>query len=181
MYSRHREWFFLNLKIGGLSFGSSGRFVLYEDAVVENYKWLSRDEFQECLTIAQFMPGPSLVNLSYYIGLRILGQWAALLGILALVLPGAAFIVGLTSVINIDNIYVRRLFSGFSLASASIFVVFLYRQLPNFKSETRSYFKICMRVALALTVAAASQAHVPLALILLVAGIFCCLVEFGIS
>jgi len=67
------DWLRVNLAIGTLSFGSASRIVLYEDAVVRERGWLTADEFSEVLTVAQLLPGPNLVNLSAYLGYRLVG------------------------------------------------------------------------------------------------------------
>ena len=83
------DWLRVNLAIGTLSFGSASRIVLYEDAVVRDRGWLTADEFSEVLTVAQLLPGPNLVNLSAYLGYRLVGVAGALVGIVCLCLPGA--------------------------------------------------------------------------------------------
>ncbi len=77
-----RDWLVINLKIGALSFGSAGRAMLYRDAVVNDKKWLTDDEFQEVMTITQILPGPNLVNLSAYLGYRLSGKLGTVGGLL---------------------------------------------------------------------------------------------------
>ena len=101
------EWLRVNLAIGTLSFGSASRIVLYEDAVVRARGWLSDEEFAEVLTVAQLLPGPNLVNLSAYLGYRLVGPLASVLGIVCLCLPGSLLAVALSSVLALERPWVQ--------------------------------------------------------------------------
>ena len=106
------DWLRVNLTIGTLSFGSASRIVLYEDAVVRDRGWLSAAEFDEVLTVAQLLPGPNLVNLSAYLGYRLVGVAGALLGIVCLCLPGAVLAVALSGLLAVDNPWVQAPLRG---------------------------------------------------------------------
>ncbi|MGE3975439.1 MAG: chromate transporter [Bdellovibrionales bacterium] len=168
-----RDWFYLNLKIGALSFGGGGRVLLYQDAVIEHYKWMEESEFQEILTISQLVPGPNLVNLSLYLGFRLSGYSSALLGLVALALPGVAVILLVNALVDLSNIHVGWLFKGFSIASATIFLIFLLRFVKGLlkssnKNKKTSALKITARFVIAFCVGYASLNHVPLSQILLI-------------
>jgi len=178
-----RAWAWLNLKIGALSFGASSRLALYQDACVDEFRWLSNDEFQESLTIAQLLPGPSLVNLAMYLGLVFLDFWAALLGLFMLVLPGALLIILMLSVVNLNNPHVSLLFQGFSLGSVILFLVFLSRVSRGLfhsgrKALPLGRLKIFFRSAIVLSAALASIAQLPLIPVILIGIVVSMLVEF---
>jgi chromate transporter len=101
------DWLRVNAAIGTLSFGSASRIVLYEDAVVREHGWLDPEEFAEVLTVAQLLPGPNLVNLSAYLGYRLVGPVAAVLGVLCLCLPGALLAVALSGVLAVEKPWVQ--------------------------------------------------------------------------
>ncbi len=117
------EWLTVNLKIGGLSFGGSGRVLLYHDAVVRRRAWLDDDEFQAAFTLAQTLPGPNAVNVSAYLGYRFGGLPAALLGVAAMTLPGALLAVAALVILDPGAPAVAALFQGFALGSAILFLV----------------------------------------------------------
>lgn len=167
-----KDWFLLNLKIGALSFGGGGRILLYQEAVVDKRKWLSEKEFEEILTIAQLVPGPNLVNIALYLGFRLSGTWSSLIGLLGLSVPGVFVILLINAALDLTNPHISWLFKGFSIASATLFLVFLLRYGRGlFVSDSpaaRSKIKIVLRCLVAICVGVASLNHVPLVEILLV-------------
>lgn len=164
-----RDWFRLNLEIGALSVGGSGRILLYQDAVVRDRAWMTHDEFQEALTLAQVLPGPNLVNLSAYLGLALSGRLAAALGVLALGLPGALLVVAAVSFLPLDQPDVRLVFQGFSMGSVALFLVFLARLYRGLWTGARVP-RVILRLAIVAGAAGASWAGLPLLWTLLVAG-----------
>src|SRR6516164_10785802 len=63
--------FFAFAKMSLAGFGG----VLYwaRRAIVEQYRWLSADEFNETYALCHFLPGPNIVNLSMVFGSRLRG------------------------------------------------------------------------------------------------------------
>jgi chromate transporter len=67
--------------------GFGGVLAIVQRELVENKKWLTREEFLDDWAVAQILPGPNVVNLSLMIGDRYFGMrgaLAALAGMLAL-------------------------------------------------------------------------------------------------
>ncbi|MBK6867973.1 MAG: chromate transporter [Burkholderiales bacterium] len=67
--------------------GFGGVVAVVQRELVENKRWLTREQFIEDWAVAQIMPGPNVVNLSMMIGERrfgLSGALAALAGMLAL-------------------------------------------------------------------------------------------------
>jgi chromate transporter len=76
-------WFFTKLALQG--FG--GVLPVAQHALVDQQRWLTRQQFAETLSIAQVLPGPNVVNLALIVGDRFLGwrgAMAALAGMLGL-------------------------------------------------------------------------------------------------
>ena len=151
-------WIWINLKIGALSFGGSGRMILFQEAVVEKQGWLTQEEFLESLSLAQILPGPNLVNLSAYISQRLFqSSWVTAAAVVALTLPGALLGLALITVANLSRF--DRLFQGFSLGSIALFLVFISRMVRPALGTAR---ELPGRFVIATIVAAASLAGVPL-------------------
>lgn len=166
------EWFRLNLSIGALSFGGSGRMLLYFDAVVRDRQWVSEDEFHRVLTLAQTLPGPNLVNISVFLGLELSGWRGAVLGVLGLGLPGALIVMLILAVLPLENTHVRWVFQGFSLGSVSLFVVFIAKLVAHLArlgrgAPSRESLLRVGRFAVVLATIVASLCSVPLAWILI--------------
>lgn len=78
--------------------GFGGVLAVVQRELVENKRWMTREEFIEEWAVAQIMPGPNVVNLSITLGARyfgLRGALAALAGILVfplLVVLGLALV-----------------------------------------------------------------------------------------
>lgn len=140
------EWLRVNLAIGTLSFGSASRIVLYEDAVVRERGWLSDEEFAEVLTVAQLLPGPNLVNLSAYLGYRLVGPLASVLGIVCLCLPGSVLAVALSGVLALERPWIQAPLRGMAVAGIVLLLLFLWRRLPGLASTVESLTAASTRV-----------------------------------
>jgi chromate transporter len=157
------DWLRVNLVIGTLSFGSASRIVLYEDAVVRERGWLTDDEFAEVLTVAQLLPGPNLVNLSAYLGYRLVGPVGSVLGIVCLCLPGAMLAVALSGVLALDRPWVQAPLRGMAVAGIVLLLLFLWRRLPGLASTADPATPAQTRVRVARWVLLASVAAAVLA------------------
>jgi chromate transporter len=157
------DWLRVNLTIGTLSFGSASRIVLYEDAVVRDRGWLSAAEFDEVLTVAQLLPGPNLVNLSAYLGYRLVGVAGALLGIVCLCLPGAVLAVALSGLLAVDNPWVQAPLRGMAVSGIVLLLMFLWRRLPGLGSTADPAVRASTRVRVARGVLLAAVAAAVLA------------------
>jgi chromate transporter len=176
-------WLRVNLTIGTLSFGSGSRIVLYEDAVVRKRGWLSSSEFEEVLTIAQLLPGPNLVNLSAYLGYRLVGVVPAVLGVLCLCVPGAVMAVALSAALATERPWASALLRGMAVAGLVLLLVFVWRRIPGLRATPEPAVvaprrRVWMRAALLAGVATASLGGVPLLRILAVALPLTLLLEF---
>ena len=78
------ELFYAFMKLGLQGFG--GVLPVARHALVENYRWLTMDEFTDIVARCQALPGPNIVNVSICIGSKHFGArgaFAACAGILA--------------------------------------------------------------------------------------------------
>ena len=78
-----RDLFLGFLMIGVQGFG--GVLPFARRILVEQHRWLSEREFNEVLSLSQFLPGPNIVNVSVIVGNRYrgpLGSVAATLGLM---------------------------------------------------------------------------------------------------
>src|SRR3954471_14593292 len=65
------ELFLAFAKISLSGFG--GVLVFARRAIVEKYRWMTADEFNETYALCHFLPGPNICNLSVVFGARIRG------------------------------------------------------------------------------------------------------------
>lgn len=84
-------WFFT--KAGAFVFGSGLAIVPFLHAgVVEEYKWLSENEFVDAVAVAMITPGPVVITVAF-IGYLVAGFWGACVAALATFLPCYLFTV----------------------------------------------------------------------------------------
>src|SRR5262245_828228 len=81
----------------GLTSIGGGRYAFFYDALVARRPWLRNEEFVQDLTLSQLLPGPTFSNISVALGLRLGGWRGAAIGAMALVLPGALILLGLSA------------------------------------------------------------------------------------
>ena len=165
------KWVALNLKIGALSFGSSGRALLYQKAIVDENRWLSDDEFREVFTLTQVLPGPNLVNLSVYLGFRLSGLMGTALGLLALALPGAVMLVAAYHLLGFARTPLEPFFKGVSIGSVLLFFVLVAKNAQGFGQSAHfskgvPRFKRLSRFAVAIVVGGFAMSGVSLSLLL---------------
>ena len=85
----------------GLSSLGGGRSAYFHDALVRRRAWIRHDEFVQDFTLSQVLPGPNFSNLAVALGYRLAGVAGGVWGLVAVVLPGAAILLGL------GTLYVR--------------------------------------------------------------------------
>ncbi|MCB4769924.1 chromate transporter [Ancylobacter sp. Lp-2] len=86
-----RELFVGFLSVAVVAFG--GVLPIARRAVVERYKWVDSDEFTELVGLAQFLPGPNIINLSIVLGSRFRGVPGAIAAFCGLTLAPAVFVI----------------------------------------------------------------------------------------
>jgi chromate transporter len=82
--------------------------------IVDEKKWLTAEEFNETFSLAQFLPGPNVVNMSVVFGSRMRGAAGAAVALLGLIGPPAVIATGLAALYGIygDVEVLRRVLTG---------------------------------------------------------------------
>lgn len=113
------EMFLAFFKIGAFTFGGGYAMIpLIEEEVVNNKKWIEKDEFLDILVVSQSLPGALAVNCSIFLGYKIAGLIGAIMALLAVILP-SFFIILLIAAFFMqfrDNYYVNAAFKGINAA-----------------------------------------------------------------
>lgn len=79
--------------------GGPSTIPLIEYEAVQNYKWMTEEEFGEILALANTLPGPIATKMAAYIGYKVKGGMGATTAILAHVLPTIVAMLGLLSLL----------------------------------------------------------------------------------
>jgi len=177
-------WLLFNLRLGGLTFGFGSITPMYERALVQDTQALTREEFQETLTLAQVLPGPSLVSMTMYLGQRLFGTPFALLGVVCLCLPGALWAALVVRWVPFERPLVQHLMQGFAVGAAVLLADFIRRLWPGIvgthvRGELATRAKLARRAAVALGVTALIVAHLPMFAVVLVGIAASVIAEFS--
>lgn len=74
------------LKVGLFTIGSGySMLVLAQRYVVENYHWLTLQEFTDVVSMSEVTPGPIMINLATFVGSRVAGLKGAVFATIGLV------------------------------------------------------------------------------------------------
>jgi chromate transporter len=90
------ELFLAFAKISLSGFG--GVLVFARRAIVEKYRWMTADEFNETYALCHFLPGPNICNLSVVFGARIRGIPGSLAAFTGLVGPPVIIVSALAMI-----------------------------------------------------------------------------------
>jgi chromate transporter len=88
-----REW----LRIGLIGFGGPpAHIALLRRLVVEDQRWLSREEFEAAIAACGLLPGPASTQLAIYCAYRLAGRRGAVVGGLAFIVPAVVIVIALS-------------------------------------------------------------------------------------
>lgn len=140
------EMFISIFKIGAFTFGGGYAMIpLIEQEIVNNKKWMSKDEFMDILVISQSFPGALAVNCSTFVGYKIAGPIGGIVAILAVILP-SFFIIITVAIFFIqfrNNVYVNKVFNGIN---AAVPVLVLIAVVSLSKGVKKNYANLLVMV-----------------------------------
>jgi chromate transporter len=115
-HGRLKELVIYFLRLGALGFGGPVALVgQMERELVQDRKWLSRDEMRQAIAICQSLPGPLAIQVGIYVAYLRCGAWGAWAGGWAFILPNFIIVAALGAV------YVQ--FSGLTWMAAIFYGV----------------------------------------------------------
>ena len=118
--------------------GFGGVLVFARRAIVDRYRWMTADEFNETFALCHFLPGPNIVNLSVVFGARIRGMAGSVAAITGLLAPPFLIVTVLAMIYARygDVPALRRTLDGVSCAAAGLLLaVTLRMMLPLLKQR----------------------------------------------
>ncbi|MGD9920130.1 MAG: chromate transporter [Pseudorhodoplanes sp.] len=97
--------------------------------IVDEKKWMTPEEFNETFSLAQFLPGPNVVNLAVVFGSRIRGAAGAVVALLGLLGPPALIATALSALYSVygDVEILRRILTGIAAAAIGLMIVVIAR------------------------------------------------------
>ena len=116
--------------------GFGGVLVFALRAIVDRYRWMTADEFNETFALCHFLPGPNIVNLAVVFGSRIRGMAGSVAAFTGLIAPPFLIVTALAMIYARygDVPVLRRILDGVSCAAAGLLLaVTLRMMLPLLK------------------------------------------------
>ena len=115
------------MKIGAFTFGGGWAMIsIIEREIVDNHKWISKEDFLDLLAIAQSMPGILAVNISVVVGDRLRGVKGSLAAALGTIIPSFVIILAIAIFLTPDSIknneVLSRIFKGIRPAVVALII-----------------------------------------------------------
>lgn len=139
------EMFIAFFKIGAFTFGGGYAMIpLIEEEVVNNKKWLEKEEFMDVLVVSQSLPGALAVNCSIFLGYKIGGLIGAIMALLAVILPSFIIIIIIAAFFMQfrNNYYVNAAFKGITAAVPMLVLVGAISLSKGLEKSTRTIVTI---------------------------------------
>ena len=123
-----RRLFSSFVRIGAFTFGGGWAMIsLIEREVVENRRWIPREEFLDLLAVAQSLPGILAVNIAVAVGDRLKGMRGSVAAALGTILPSFLIILLIAVFLTPDliqhNKVISSVFMGIRPAVVALIVV----------------------------------------------------------
>lgn len=139
------EMFIAFFKIGAFTFGGGYAMIpLIEEEVVNNKKWLEKEEFMDVLVVSQSLPGALAVNCSIFLGYKIGGLIGAIMALLEVILPSFIIIIIIAAFFMQfrNNYYVNAAFKGITAAVPMLVLVGAISLSKGLEKSTRTIVTI---------------------------------------
>ena len=140
------------LRLGTVGFGGPIALVGYmQRDLVDERRWVSKEDYLEGLAFSQLCPGPLAAQLAKYIGWLHGGTWGATLAGVAFILPSFLMVVALAAAyVHFGQLaWIQGLFYGIGAAVSAIIVRSAWKLI--LKTIGRDYLLWTLFIALAVT------------------------------
>jgi chromate transporter len=111
--------------------GFGGVLVFARQAIVDQHRWMTADEFNETFALCHFLPGPNIVNLSMVFGARLRGIVGGVAAFTGLLLPPTLIMMVLAIIYarfgDVDVL--RRSLAGISCAAVGLLIAVVFRMM----------------------------------------------------
>lgn len=115
MFKLYLELFKVFFKIGAFTFGGGYAMIpLIEEEIVENKKWVEKEDVFDLFAISQSIPGAIAINTSTLVGYKIAGRLGAIFATFGVILPSFIIITIIATFFTkiADNLTVHAIFKG---------------------------------------------------------------------
>lgn len=155
--------------------GFGGVLAVVQRVLVEEKRWLTREQFIEDWAVAQIMPGPNVVNLSLMIGGRHFGLAGALVGVAGMLTAPLVVVLLLAMAFGgvSDSAWAQGALRGMGAVSAGLIAAVGLKLISALKTNPMG-MPVCIGLAAASFVGV-GLLRLPLAWVLLASGSVGCI------
>jgi chromate transporter len=154
--------------------GFGGVLAVVQRVLVEEKRWMTREQFVEDWAVAQIMPGPNVVNLSLMIGGRYFGLAGALAGLAGILTAPMVVVLMLAMAFGSvsDAAWAQGALRGMGAVSAGLIAAVGLKLIGALRSNPMG-MPVCIALALASFIGVGVMRW-PLAYVLLGTGALAC-------
>jgi chromate transporter len=111
--------------------GFGGVLAFARRGIVEEYRWMDADEFNETFALCHFLPGPNIVNLSVVFGARFGGVTGAMAAFAGLLGPPMVLVMALAVLYTHfgELEILRRVLAGISCGAVGLLLAVVVKML----------------------------------------------------
>lgn len=147
-------------KIGLFTFGGGWAMIaIIEREIVDNHKWIAKEDFLDLLAIAQSMPGILAVNIATVIGDNLKGLKGSIVAALGTIMPSFLIILAIATYLTPETIknneIISRIFKGIRPAVVALIVAPVITTARNAKINWKT-------AIIPITVALMIYSHIPI-------------------
>jgi len=115
---------------------------IIEKEMVENKKWISKEDVLDVFAISNSAPGAIAINCSTFIGYKIAGFWGAFTSTIALIIPSFITILIISYFLKIfeNNLYVKYAFWGIKIGVLALILKALISMISACPKNILTYF-----------------------------------------
>ena len=154
--------------------GFGGVLAVVQRVLVEEKRWMTREQFVEDWAVAQIMPGPNVVNLSLMIGGRYFGLAGALAGLAGMLTAPLIVVLLLATAFGgvSDAVWAQGALRGMGAVSAGLIAAVGLKLISALRSNPMGML-VCIALAFA-SFMGVGVMRWPLAYVLLGTGLLAC-------
>lgn len=124
------QLFYVFMKIGIFTFGSGyAMLALAERELVRGHDWLTAREFSDAVALSEITPGPIMVNLATFVGMKQQGVLGAVMATFGLITPPiiAIALISRFYMHYREHVVVKKIFMGLRPAMVGLLITVVLR------------------------------------------------------
>ncbi|WP_158737228.1 chromate transporter [Alteribacillus sp. YIM 98480] len=148
-WSLHKHIFIAFFRAGMLGYGGGPASIpLVHKEVVENFEWVTEEQFYDILAIGNTLPGPIFTKMAGYIGYRIGGVMGVFNAIIASVIPSVILMISLVGILMTfrSSPFIEGMTQAIAPVVGVMLLTLTYNTLKSTKQRSSWLFVIILTI-----------------------------------